>query len=352
MQKVSATKTRIPEFDLLKILALLLIILVHSDMYYVFPDTIHLIQWFLVSSLFFISGFLAFNSFQHRGVSILSFFKSKILLLYIPFVLVSVFYFVLQIMLGLTKPDLMYLLSHVTMINIFDALNSAYNWDFLWFIPYLLLCMFIFCIIEKYVHNPKLQILIATSVWFYNILAWSIDTDLKFGLVFTQYFLVFMAGVWLNKFGTYEKVMNIKTAVVTIPVAAFFVVNLSGLFTCSNTIETVKYLLYYNGRSILFSISTVFLALLVLKKLNISRNRFGELIALSSILIYFMEPFFSYMVRLYIFGQPTIYFANGTEFFIYQIIRVVILFLILPLAVYAIKKIFNRNMSSKKLVTP
>jgi fucose 4-O-acetylase-like acetyltransferase len=347
MEKVSVAKTRIAEFDLLKTLALLLIVFVHSDLYRVFPDIIRPTQWFLVSSFFFVSGFLAFNSFHNREASIIRFFKTKFVTLYIPFFVVSIFYFILQLILGLAKPDPLYLLSHLTMINIFDALNTAYNWDFLWFIPYLLLFMFLFCFIEKYVQKPKLQIFISILMWFCSILTWTYGIDLKFGMVFTQYFLIFMAGSWLNKYGTYEKIMNYKTAAITVPVALFFSMNLSGFITCSNTIETIKYLLYYNGRSILFSVSTVFLALLVFRKLNISNNRFSELIASSSIFIYFLEPFFSYIIRLFIFGQPAIYFTDGTTFYVYLIIRIIALFLVLPLAVYAIRLKLNKKSLQK-----
>ncbi|MCW4034059.1 MAG: acyltransferase family protein, partial [Candidatus Bathyarchaeota archaeon] len=99
MQNTTASKTRIVEFDLLKIIALLLIVFVHSDLILVFPDVINPVKWFLVSCFFFVSGFLALNSFYARGAGVLSFIKTKIVLLYIPFAVASVFYFVLQIIL-------------------------------------------------------------------------------------------------------------------------------------------------------------------------------------------------------------------------------------------------------------
>ena len=345
MQNATVSKTRIVEFDLLKIVALLLIIFVHSDLIFVFPEIINPTKWFLVSSFFFISGFLVYNSFHSREASILRFVKTKLVLLYIPFVLFSLFYFVLQIILGMTKPNLLYLLSHLAMFNIFDALNAVHNWDFLWFIPYLLFFMLIFCVTEKYVKKPKLQILIILATWLCAILAWGYDTNLRLGMVFTQYFLVFMAGVWLNKFKMYEKVTQVKATLVAVPVAAVSLLDFSGIFTLGNVTETVEYLLYFNGRSIAFSLCTIFLVLIVLRKINVSRNRFVELTVATSILIYFMEPFVSYMIRNYVFGQPAIYYASGLEFYVYQALRIAVLFLMLPAAV----KLFRKNQIKKRL---
>jgi len=142
-------KTRIAEFDWLKMLALLLLIFVHSDLYFVFPEIIYPIQWFLLSCFFFISGFLAFDSIHKCGASIRDFCKSKILSLYAPFVTAAVFYFVLQTFIGAATADPLRLLAHVSMLNIFDSINSVYNWSFLWFIPYLLVFMLILILKQK-----------------------------------------------------------------------------------------------------------------------------------------------------------------------------------------------------------
>jgi len=341
MEQVAFTKTRIAEFDWLKMLALLLIVFVHSDLYFVFPEIIYPTQWFLVSCFFFVSGFLAYDSLHKRGASIRKFLKSKFLTLYIPFVAVSVFYSILQTVIGNMKFNLLQLLSQITMINIIDVLNSAYNWDFLWFIPYLLVFMVLFSFVEKYVKNPKLQVLLVSSLWFCTILAWAYDTAMKFGQVFSQYFLVFMVGFWLNKFGKYEKVTRFRTALVMVPLVALFSLDLSHFFSLDTTTEALKYLIYSNGRSIIFSLSAVLLVLLVLRKMKIPRNRFVERIATISILIYFMDPFFSYLISNYVFWQPVIYFAAGEEFYLYIIVRITVLFLILPLAVKVVNKIYS-----------
>jgi hypothetical protein len=330
-------RTRIAEFDWLKMFALLLLILVHSDLYFAFPEIIYPIQWFLLSCFFFISGFLAFDSFHKCGGNIRNFCKSKILSLYAPFVAASVFYFVLQVVVGATTADPLRLLSHVSLLNIFDGLNSAYNWGSLWFVPYLLVFMLILGFTMKYVKNAKTQVLLVSFIWFCTILAWVYDAPMKLGQVFSQYFLIFMIGVWFNKFKMYDRVMKLKTACVTVPLAALFSLNFSYLFTFNSTTEALTSLLYFNGRSIILSLSAILLALLLLRKLTAPRNRFVELIATTSVLIYLTEPFLSYILRTFIFGQLTLYFAAGAEFYLYQIARIAFLLGLLPLTVKAVK---------------
>jgi hypothetical protein len=198
--------------------------------------------------------------------------------------------------------------------------------------------MTIFCFIEKFVKKPKLQLLIVTSVWLVNILSWGYDHELKLGMVFSQYFLVFMTGVWINKFNVYEKATSGKTALVAIPFVFLFSVDISSVFTGSNVIETVGYLFYFNGRSIVLSLGTVLVVLFVFRKLRVSCNRFVESIAKTSIIIYFMEPFLSFVIRNYVFGQPAIYFADCTTFCVYQLVRAGVLFAALPLVVSLINR--------------
>jgi hypothetical protein len=140
---------------------------------------------------------------------------------------------------------------------------------------------------------------------------------MKLGQVFSQYVIVFMIEVWFNEFKIYERVMNFKVAYVAVPLVALSLPNLStNLFTYNNATETLKFLVYSNGRSIVLSLSAILLVLLLLRKLVVPRNRFVELIAATSVLIYLMEPFCSYMPRSYVFGELAIYFASGAEFYI------------------------------------
>lgn len=336
-------RIRIAEFDWLKTLALLLLIFVHSDLYFAFPEIIYPVQWFLISCFFFVSGFLAFDSFHRREASVRDFLKSKILSLYVPFMAASVLYFVLELSVGMTA-DPLRLLSHVFLLSIFDIWNSIYNFGFLWFIPYLLVFIIIFCFLEKYVKNAKFQVLLVSCGWFCTILAWVYNVPIKLGLVFSQYFLVFMIGVWLNKLEMYERVIDSRTAYVAIPLISLFSLDLSDLLAFDGATGYLKNLLYFCGRSTVLSLSTILLVLLFLRKLRLPRYYFVESIAKTSVLIYLMEPFFSYILCTFVFGQPTVYFAAGAEFYFYQIMRIFVLLVFLPLAAKGIQKYLPKTM--------
>jgi len=320
-----------------------LLLLVHSDLYFAFPEVILPIEWFLLSSFFFISGFLAFDSFHKRGASIKEFFKSKIVSLYVPFVVAVLGYFALQIVIGMMKADPVRLLSQVFMLNIFDALNSGtYNWSFLFFIPYLLSFMLVFCLLEKYVKSAKIQFLIVLSVWFCTVLSWVYELPMKLGMVFTQYFLVFMTGFWLNKLKLYDKIIKFRTALIAAPLIVLFSFDFTYMFSFNTTTETLKHLLYTNGRSIALTLAAIVLLLVLQNKSKIS-NHFIEVIAKASIFIYLTEPFISFMLRNYVFGENRIYFATGIDFYSYQIIRVAILFVLLPFVIQRIEKYRKRK---------
>jgi hypothetical protein len=195
--------------------------------------------------------------------------------------------------------------------------------------------MLIFCFLEKYIKNVKIQVLLVLFVWFFAILAWVYDATMKPGQLFSQYFLVFMIGVWLNKLEMYKKAINFRTALVAVPLIALFSLDFSYLFTFNNATQALHSLLYFNVRSIILSLSAVLLVLIFLQKLKIPRNRFVELIAMASIFIYLLDPIFAYMLSNYVFGQPTMYFAAGAEFYLYLIARIFILLVLLPLVVEA-----------------
>jgi hypothetical protein len=347
MGRSASAATRIAEFDWLKMLALVLLIFVHSDLYVVFPEFVNPLKWFMVSCFFFVSGFLAFSSFHKRKASIRQFFKTKILLLYIPFLIASLFYFVLQTAIAKEQVNFLRLLSNITLLNVFDNMNAIYNWGFLWFIPYLLLFMLIFCFLEKYAKNVRIQVLLVFVLWFLVILAWVYDAPMKPGQLFSQYFLVFMIGVWLNKLKMYKETLNFRTALAAVPLIALFSLDFSYLFTFNNAIQALQALLYSNIRSLILSLSAVFLVLIFLQKLKISRNRFVESIAMASIFIYLLDPILAYTVSYYVFGQPTMYFTAGTEFYLYLTVRIFILLALLPLVVKAIRSYIKKPKSSK-----
>ncbi len=344
---VEARSRIIAEFNYLKFTGLFLLIFVHSDLIIVYPEIIYPVQWFLLSSFLFISGYLAFDSFHRRDESFRRFFKSKAKSLYIPFLVATTVYFVLQVSMGCIGADPRYFISQTAFLNMIDKLNAAYNWGFLWFIPYLLVFMLIFCLLEKYVKSTRIQVLMVSLLWFSTILLWIYDSPWRLGLLFSQFFLVFMFGFWVNKLKIYEKIMSYKTAFFAIPLVLFFSVDLSGMFSYDNQVESLKALLYSNGRIMFLTMGLVLLALLFLRKIRIPKNGFVKFVASKSAFIYLGEAFVSFLLVTLLFGVTEIYFAQGALFWTFQAVRVVVLLVLVPLGYKALKTSYQKRKSAK-----
>ena len=323
---------RLAELDWLKSLALLLLVFVHSILYFSFPSIIYPVEWFMLSTFFFISGFLTFNSFKRRGLSIRGFFKSKFKSIYLPFLVGAILFFVIGTATGMTNADPLSLVFHGLSLNIFNRFNSGvYNLDYLWFIPLLLVFMLIACLLEQHFKNVKVQVITISAMWLLSLLAWVYNSPLKLDWNFSQYFLVFMIGFWLSKSGKYESVLKPKMALVIAPIFAFFSLNLSNLFAFSSALETTKYLLYFHGRSILLSLSAILLVLILLKKLKAPHNQFIKMVAETSLFIYLLEPLLSTALGYWVFSSSMLYSVNGLAFYPYQIMRISFLFFLIPI---------------------
>ena len=254
----------------------------------------------------------------------------------------TVIYFVLQVDMGI-KADPIELVSQVSMLNIFDGLNTIYNWGFLWFIPYLLAFMLILCLLEKYVKSTRIQLLTVSLLWLSTILLTVFNTPMRLGELFSQYLLVFVFGFWINKLKIYERIMNFKMTFFAVPLVAFFSADFSGLFNFNNAAEAFQKLLYLDFRSIIFSLVLVLLFLLFLRKIKIQQTGFIKLIASMSIIIYLSEPLISFALLNYVFGQTAIVFADGAQFYFYQVTRVVVLLGLLPLGFILGRRLYQKR---------
>jgi hypothetical protein len=339
LTEVTPRSHLITEFNYLKISALILLIFVHSDLIFTYPSIIYPIQWFLLSAFFFVSGFLAYDSFHNRDNNLKRFFKSKARHLYLPFMIATIFYFVFQNILASKTFDLVKLGYQLSMLNVFDRLNSIYNWASLWFIPYLLAFMLIICLIEKYLKNVKIQILAVSVVWLSTITLWVFDSPFRLGQLFSQFLLVFMFGFFLNKLKVYDRFMSFKMAAIVISLVIFFSFDFSGFFTYTNITNAFQAQLYFNIRSIVLTLGLVLLTLLFLRKIRVPKNGFGKKIATKSAFIYLSEPFISFLILTYVFGASDgLVFDGGIGFIVYQTVRVVVLLLGVPFLFMAWEK--------------
>lgn len=244
----------ISEFNYLKIFSLFLLLFVHSDLILTNPEVIFPVEWFLLSAFFFISGFLAYDSFRKRDNSLRRFFKSKFKTLYLPFVGAVLFYFVWQIILGMDATPFS-LVPQLSMASIFDVVNTSYNYGTLWFIPYLLVFMLIICLLEKYVKSTKTQVAVISAVWLGTIVLWVFDSPLRLGALFSQFLLVFVFGFYVNKFHLYDRMMSYKLAAVALPLVVFFSFDFSNYFSFDvSALESFEANIYFNARSIILTL--------------------------------------------------------------------------------------------------
>ncbi|MCW4045180.1 MAG: acyltransferase [Candidatus Bathyarchaeota archaeon] len=343
----------IVEFNYLKVVALFLLLFVHSDLIFSHPEIIYPVQWFLLSAFFFVSGFLAYNSFLKRQKSLRRFFKSKAKKLYVPFLIATIFYFLMQVAMGATA-DSLKLISQVSMLNIFDELNTIYNWGALWFIPYLLVFMLIICSVEKYVKSLKAQLLIVSLVWLTTILLWVFASPLRLGELFSQFLIVFLVGFYVNKLNMYERIMNYKTAFLSILLVAVFSFDFSEFFNYSNPAEAFKASLYLDTRIIMLTMGLVLIMLLFFRKAGVGKNGFIKEISSRSAFIYLSEPFLSFLILSYLFNKPdNVLFTDGAEFYLYQVVRVLVFFVLIPFTGMALKKAYEkRNAANSRTIKP
>ncbi len=332
----------VSEFNYLKIAALILLIFVHTDLLFAYPNIMNPIQWFMLSAFFFISGFLAYESFLKRKKSLSQFFQSKALHIYVPFAAAAIFYFLLEVALG-AQLDPLRFFPVLSMVNIFDSINAVYNWGSFWFIPYLLLFMLIICVLEKYVKRTRWQLPIIFAIWLCSLLLWSYNSAFRLGGNFSQYLLVFAFGFYVHKLNLYEKLMRYRMALIFIPLAAFSEVDLGVLFNYSTPLNAFEALLYFNIRSFCLTMGFVLIALLFLRTSMIPKNGFAKQVASRSAYIYLMEPFISFLILTYIFGEGENFFAGGVMFYLYQATRIVVLLVLVPLAFMGWNKFRHRK---------
>ncbi len=319
----------ISELSILKIVALVLLIFVHSDLIVAYPTVMYPIQWFLLSVFFFIGGYLAYSSFLKRGKSLKSFFKTKALTLYVPFFVAVLFYLDLEVILGV-QLNPMNAFSWLSMLNVFDKVNSTYNWGTLWFIPFLLLFMVITCAFERYVKSTKRQLLGITALLACTAILWLYETPLKLDSLFSQYLLVFVFGFYVSKFALYEKMVNPKMAFLAVPLVTFFAFDFSGYFNYNTILNAFQAQLYFNCRSVLLTMGMVILALIALRRVKMPVHGLAKQISDHSALIYLYEPFVSFLILNYGFGQGQIYFADSLTFYLYQATRIGVLLIAIP----------------------
>lgn len=187
--------TKIQEFDLLRALAILMLMFHHSEIYgaSLFGYSLEILnpyfEGILLGTFFFISGYFAERSFQKQNKGVISFFFSRMLRIYPPYLLgLALYMFVLEI--TLKKPNL---LIYLTGTHFIFAPNHAKPVVTIWYIGAIILFYLIFGILLTYLRTTK-PLVIASALVFaaaYALHQWTGLLDQRF----FKYFIVFLAGI-------------------------------------------------------------------------------------------------------------------------------------------------------------
>ncbi len=193
--KDNAHPEKIHEFDILRALAILILMFHHSEAYgiRVSGHTLEFLnpyfEGILLGIFFFISGYFAERSFQKQNKGSVSFFTSRLIRVYPPYLLgLALFIFVLGI--SLKRRDL---LIYLTGAHFIFAPNYAKPVITLWYIGAILLFYLLFGILLANLRKTK-PLAIASGLAFaaaYALHQWTGLLDERF----FKYFIVFLAGI-------------------------------------------------------------------------------------------------------------------------------------------------------------
>jgi len=191
----AAHATKIQEFDLLRALAIIMLMFHHSEAYGLnvlgFPleGLTPYFEAILLGIFFFISGYLAERSFEKQNKGSLSFFFSRMLRIFPPYLL-AVFLYIFILEITLKKYNL---IVYLTGTHFIFAPNYAKPVITLWYIGAIVLFYLIFGLLLANLRSTRALIIGSTLVFAvaYALHQWTGLLDERF----YKYFIVFLAGV-------------------------------------------------------------------------------------------------------------------------------------------------------------
>jgi peptidoglycan/LPS O-acetylase OafA/YrhL len=186
---------KIQEFDILRALAILMLMFHHSEAYglslfgYPLEGLNPYFEGILLGIFFFISGYFAERSFQKQNKGSVSFFFSRMLRVYPPYLLGLILYI---FMLGISfkKRDL---LIYLTGTHFIFAPNYAKPVITIWYIGAIVLFYLVFGILLANLRTTRPLVIVSALVFTaaYALHQWTGLLDERF----FKYFIAFLAGI-------------------------------------------------------------------------------------------------------------------------------------------------------------
>lgn len=198
-QKTSSGSSKIREFDVLRAVSIILLLILHSEAIYIPIKGVSLeavgsfMEAFFLGSFSFMAGYFADASFRKREKSFVPFIRSKFIRIYPPY-LIALLLFVF--ILDYTLKDRDWLVYLLNMQFIFSPVYAKQLLT-LWYVSVLVGYYAIFIVVFVHISSGKL-LFIVTSIIFG--LAYLINR--MTGLIdgrFLEFLFIFTAGVYLSR---------------------------------------------------------------------------------------------------------------------------------------------------------
>jgi peptidoglycan/LPS O-acetylase OafA/YrhL len=260
--KNDAHVIKIQEFDILRALAIIMLMFHHSEAYGLTFLDIPLegltpyFEAILLGIFFFISGYFAGRSFLKENKGSVSFFFSRMLRIFPPYLLAVLLYvYVLDI--TLKKWDL---IVYLTGTHFIFAPNYAKPVVTLWYVGAMILFYFIFGLLLANLHYTRGLIIGATLVFAatYALHHWTGLIDERF----YKYFIVFLAGILFVRLAYLSNWLSGGQVLLK------FIFALSGLFVFSQVLAFSSVSPLYIFGTVFFIISWVILLFALATKIK------------------------------------------------------------------------------------
>ncbi len=309
---------KIPELTDLKVIAIILLFVAHSNLEYVAHPVALGIQIWLLSAFFFVSGYLTCSSFCKRGQSIRALVSHKFVAVYVPYVLIMAFYLLADNIVRFTVEGF---LSHASFLSLFAVYSEGqYAMYQFWFIPELLVFTILLVTLHKYVKNGYAQAFILTTLFIFNLINYAYLTPLRFERNFGLYLFVFAAGYQISKRNLIQKLYSPKIAfsmLATATVVGFSIYSLStwDIGTITGRVYYYSYTWLINTVFTLTSIITLLTFLSHLHR-NLPKNKMFSIVGLigsCTLYLYLWEGYISPRVGRLFFNEGWYYDIAGYQ---------------------------------------
>lgn len=287
---MSAATKRLPEFEFMRALSIVLLLIHHSGFYRLEIPGVSLqglspyLEAFLLGCFFFISGYFMEISLQKSGGNFFGFIRSRLIKIYPPYLIAFALYvFVLGYGFK-TKFDIAVWLAGTQFIFSPSFVKPLLT---LWYVGAILLFYVLFLALWKVA--PKIKFFIAASIAVF-ILAFILHRVTQLlDARFFKYYFVFLTGLLLAK----PKVPEIALSSQWMLLKSALALLGMWLFTLALHAEADPVSLFYLTASYLFIVSTVTLLFSVISKFSIATPwRWVTGISYGSYFIYlFHRPF-------------------------------------------------------------